>query len=108
MDPYTNGLEGGSLFISSIISISYESNDTHETIMNVFSFALRGSHCKIKRMVYKRRRKPKLSGSVRHWAGFNFSKRLHLHVGQGMFVTADWEKSLCIFHRHWRLLIKGM
>ncbi|KAA8576870.1 hypothetical protein EYC84_006913 [Monilinia fructicola] len=36
-----NGLDGGSLFLSSI-AFSYEPNDTHETIMHAFSFALRG------------------------------------------------------------------
>lgn len=67
-----------------------------------------GSHCKIKKDGLQREAQAKtFSGSVRHWAGF-FIKDYICMLDMACFLTADLGKKFVFFHKHWRLLIKGL
>ncbi|KAB8302303.1 hypothetical protein EYC80_005739 [Monilinia laxa] len=58
-------------------------------------------------MVYKGKAQAK-TFPVQSGIGRGFYSRVHLHVGHDMVFNGGLGKSLCIFHKNWRLLIKGL
>lgn len=67
-----------------------------------------GSHCKIKQDGLQREAQAKTFRFSQALGGFLFYLRVHLHVGHGMFITADWEKVCAFSISIGRLLIKGL